>query len=73
MPFVPTSAEDLGFEGVAVNNAVRAFCHDSPLKIAMEVAGPVADDDSREMKSFFGEYAECCTGKLNAIPGYDRL
>jgi hypothetical protein len=39
----------------------------------MDVAGPVADEDSSEMKSFFGEYAECWTGKLKAIPGYDRL
>lgn len=51
----------------------RAFCQDSPLKTAMEVAGPVADEDSSEIKSFLGEYAECWTGKLNAIPGYERL
>lgn len=51
----------------------RAFCQDSPLNTAMDVAGPVADDDSSEIKSFFGEYAECCTGKLKATPGYDRL
>ena len=69
---LPT-AKDLGFEGFAVKSVPLAFCHDSPVNTAIDVAGPVAEAESREMKSFLGEYAECCTGKLKATPGYDRL
>lgn len=50
----------------------RASDHEEPLKIAIVIAGSAAGEDSKETKSALGDHAECCKGKLNAIPGYDN-
>ena len=55
-----------------MNTLGRASGHDDPWKIAIEVAGSAAEDESSATKSHWSEYAESCSGKEKAIPGYER-
>jgi hypothetical protein len=56
---------------ISAHNVERASAHESPLKIAIEVATCDIDDERRATTSFSGEYADAARGKLKATPGYD--
>lgn len=55
-----------------MNNLDLASGQDEPWKIAIDVAGSAAVDESNATKSHWSEYAEFCSGKENATPGYER-
>lgn len=55
-----------------MNRRVRASDQEEPWKMAIEVAGDAAEDDSNATKSHWSDHAESSKGKENATPGYDR-
>ena len=61
--------EKRGSEGALENKVVLASGQDEPEKIAMDRAGPAAEEDSRVTKSAFSDQDWCLRGNENARPG----
>jgi hypothetical protein len=40
--------------------------------MAIDAAGWLVEEDNKETKSFFSDYADLCRENENAIPGYDK-
>lgn len=54
---------------ISVHNVFRASAHESPLKMAIDVAACCDDDDKSDTTSLLGEYEAESRGKLKATPG----